>query len=152
MLLPTLPPIQPYSRYAGRDLNAEPMTIEADRAAASLDETILLGLELELPAGPSRQQEKTSMAEPRFKSGPVFNKDSAFKDPDFAYALACGLQNPGDQEILGQLLTPELRIKTFQGLINVSFGTNFPDFIRVHVFFLYLCCICFRRLFNAFLS
>lgn len=126
--------------------------MEIDMAVTSLEDTTPPEEGREPPVRPSKQQEKTYLAEPRFEHGSVSTKDSAFKDPDFSYALACSLQNPRDREVLGQLLTPELRMKTFQGLINVSFVLNTLSVIHVSVIFLYLCHICIHKAPNAFSS
>lgn len=126
--------------------------MDTNRAIASLDEATLSKVEHEPPVRPNKQREKAPLDESRFKSGSVSNTDYVFRDPNFAYVLACGLQNPGDQEVLGQLLTPELRMKTFQGLINVSFDLSTIVVIRVYIIFLHSCCICFHRLLSAFLS
>lgn len=80
----------------GREFNVGPTIMEVDRVVSSLEETTPPERECEPPVRLSRQQEKALLTGPRFESGSVSNKDSAFRDPNFAYALACGLQNPGD--------------------------------------------------------
>lgn len=115
------------------------MLTETDVAVERLEEPIPPEVGHELPTRPNSQRGKALMAELRPELGSVSNKDYTFRDPNLAYALACSLQTPGDKEVLDQLLTPELRMKTFQGLVNVSFILNILIVILVStIFFVFM--------------
>lgn len=134
------------------ELDAGPMVVEGGVTDAGLDKTIPPEVELEPLVRPSKQQENAPLAELRFEPRTGSSKDSTFQDPNFAYALACGLQNYEDQEVLGQFLTPELRMKTFQGLVNVNLNLNLFCHFSYYIAFLYSRHDYFHRLPNVFFN
>lgn len=78
------------------------MVMEADVVVKEVDNSTPSEIEQDPPAQPTKGKEKVLeiVPMPRFQSGSVSAKGSAFKDPEFAHALACSLQTPKDQEIM----------------------------------------------------
>lgn len=113
-------------------------------------ESTLPQVKHDLPARTSDQRGKAPVVEPRHDGGSASDKDSTFKDSNFAYALACSLQTLRDKEVLDQLLTPELRMRTFQGLVNVSFVLNVLSITLISTAQLHSFHICFCRSPNVF--
>lgn len=83
-----------------QEFEVAPMVTETNVVAKGPEETALPRVDHDLPTRSSEKRGKIHVTEPRDEMGFVYDKDSAFKDPNLAYALACSLQTPGDKEIM----------------------------------------------------
>lgn len=88
-----------------QEFEVAPMVTETNVVAEGPEESTLPRVDHDLPTRSSDKRGKIHVTEPRYEMGFVYDKDSAFKDPNLAYALAYSLQTPGDKEIMDQLMT-----------------------------------------------